>query len=211
MTDAPAAPRAARARRFPPDQERTLLFDAAMIVLRRNRYTDAPIAEILEEAGLSTRSFYRHFESKDQLLLALYRRDAESAARRLRRRVAAEPTPAAGLRAFVEELFSFRVDRRRAERVAVLSSESVRRAEGWDAEAERGWELLEEPLVAVLEAGRADGTFPAADPARDAPLIRAMVAARAGLHSGSPTPDAVGATVDHLVAFCLRALGAVAD
>ena len=32
--------------------------------------------------GLSTRSFYRHFESKDQLLCALYRHEAEAGGRR---------------------------------------------------------------------------------------------------------------------------------
>jgi AcrR family transcriptional regulator len=41
------------------------------------------VADILNEADLSTRSFYRHFASKDQLLCALFRREAEAAAARL--------------------------------------------------------------------------------------------------------------------------------
>jgi len=44
----------------------------------------ASVADILDEAQLSTRAFYRHFDSKDALLRAMYRRDAESVARRLR-------------------------------------------------------------------------------------------------------------------------------
>ena len=46
-----------------------------------NGYQDAAVADILTEAGLWTRrSSYRHFESRDQLLCALYRREAELAA-----------------------------------------------------------------------------------------------------------------------------------
>jgi len=206
----PAPRRVGRARRFPPDQERTLLFDAAMTVLRRNGYTDAPIADMLEESGLSTRSFYRHFASKDELLLALYRRDAESAAKRVRRRVEAADGPIDGLRTWIDDLLSYRLDRRRAERVAILSSESVRRTEFFVSETERAWRLIEEPLVEVLEAGHAEGVFPAAHPARDATLIRAMVREVGSLDPGGPPPDPAEVSVEALLGFCLRALGALA-
>jgi len=179
-----------------------------MAVLKRNGYTDAPIANILEESGLSTRSFYRHFASKDELLIALYRRDAESAAKRVRRRVATAATPAEGLRAWIDEILSFRLDRRRAERVAILSSDSVRRTEFFVPETQRAWQLIEAPLVEVLEAGRAAGVFPAAHPARDAALIRAMVVESGNVHPGSPPPDPAEVSVDALLGFCLRALGA---
>ena len=57
------------------------------VVMERNGYTDAAVADILREADLSTRSFYRHFESKDQLLCALFRREADAAAARLSAKV----------------------------------------------------------------------------------------------------------------------------
>jgi hypothetical protein len=38
-----------------------------------------------------------------------------------------------------------------------------------------------------------------------------MVADRAGLRAGSPTPAPPDETIDHVVAFTVRALGAVAD
>ena len=72
------APRAGRPRRFEAEDELRILFDAALVVMERNGYHDAAVADILAEADLSTRSFYRHFESKDQLLCALYRREAEA-------------------------------------------------------------------------------------------------------------------------------------
>ncbi len=43
--------RTGRARRFDPDTELELLYDATLKVLRRNDYDDVAIADILEEAG----------------------------------------------------------------------------------------------------------------------------------------------------------------
>ena len=46
-----------RPRRYGPDEELRLLFDAAIEVMRRNEYGEVTVAEILTEAGVSTRSF----------------------------------------------------------------------------------------------------------------------------------------------------------
>jgi AcrR family transcriptional regulator len=43
---------------------------------------------VLDEAGLSTRAFYRHFESKDQLVAAVFVEMARVEALRLRRKMA---------------------------------------------------------------------------------------------------------------------------
>jgi AcrR family transcriptional regulator len=211
MAPEPAAPvRTGRARRFDPETEVALLLDATITVLRRNDYDEVVIADILDEAGLSTRSFYRHFDSKDELLLTLYQRDALAAADRLRTRVDRAATPPAKLEAWIDEILSFRYDKRKAERVALLGAASARRAEGYAKEATRSARLLATPLLELLEQGSADGSFPAADPTRDADYIRALVFDVAGLNAvdrgrahavqGNATQDILG--------FCLRALGA---
>src|SRR5271157_754429 len=82
------ATRPGRPRLFEPDVERQRLMDAAVEVLRRNGGNEATVADILAEAGLSTRAFYRHFHSKEDVVRALYRRDAESFGRHLRRAMA---------------------------------------------------------------------------------------------------------------------------
>ena len=50
------ATRAGRPRRFEPADELRLLLDAALVVMERNGYADAAVADILREADLSTRS-----------------------------------------------------------------------------------------------------------------------------------------------------------
>jgi AcrR family transcriptional regulator len=200
-----------RPRRFEPADELRLLFDAALAVMERNGYADAAVADILAEAGLSTRSFYRHFQSKDQLLCALYRHEAEGAAARLLTRVSAAETPLQALAAWIDEMMSLRYHRRKAARAAVLGSPGAMRADGYAEESRRAITLLTTPLLDVLVAGQRDGTFPLTDPPADAPLIQSVVWTAAGLsplrEPARPRAEAFGA----VRSFCWRALGVPPD
>jgi AcrR family transcriptional regulator len=203
---APAA-RAGRPRRFEDEDELRILLDAGFVVMERNGYTDAAVADILREANLSTRSFYRHFESKDQLLCALYRRDADAAAARLNAKVDAAANPRAGLDAWIEEILSFGHHRAKAARLAVLGSPGAMKAHGYAAETCRASKLLMAPLQVLLAAGATDGTFPLADPAGDAPLIQSAVWAAAGLAPFRDTPPSRAEAAKQVHSFCERALG----
>lgn len=203
-----AAARTGRPRRFESEDELRLLLDAAMVVMGRNGYVDASVADILGEANLSTRSFYRHFESKDQLLCALYRREAENAATRLNAKVNAAPSPQAALDAWIDEILSLGQNRAKAARVRVLSSPGAMRAEGYAEEMRHASKLLMAPLQALLAAGAADGSFPLADPAADADLIRSVVWVAAGLTISSEGSTSRSDTARQVRSFCARALGA---
>lgn len=202
----PARP--GRRRRFESEDELRLLLDAALVVMARNGYADAAVADILGEAHLSTRSFYRHFSSKDQLLCALVRREAEAAADRLCVRVHAAPTPLAALDAWIDEILSYGHHRAKADRLAALSSPGAMRAEGYAAEMRRAAQLLLAPLEAVLAEGAADGTFARTDPGADAPLIRAAVWTAAGLDPAQGRPSSRAEAARQVRSFCARALGA---
>ena len=201
------ATRAGRPRRFEAEDELRILLDAALAVMERNGYVDAAVADILREADLSTRSFYRHFESKDQLLCALYRREAEAAVARLQEKVDAAADPRAALDAWIDEILSFGHHRAKAARVAVLGSAGAMRAEGYAAETRRAAALLMAPLQALLAEGVADGSFPLADPVADAALVQSVVWAAAGLN---PTREKLprAEASRQVRSFCERALGA---
>jgi AcrR family transcriptional regulator len=205
------ATRAGRPRRFEPADELRLLLDAALVVMERNGYADAAVADILREADLSTRSFYRHFESKDQLLCALFRREAEAAAARLDDKVHSATTPRAALDAWIDEILSFGHHRVKAARVMVLGSPAAMKAEGYTEEMRHASTLLMASLEALLTAGAADGSFPLADPAADAPLIQSVVWAAAGLNPTRDKPATRAAASRHVRAFCQRALGVSAE
>jgi AcrR family transcriptional regulator len=196
-----------RPRRFDPATEVEMICDAALALMHRGDQ-DLTVTDILAEAGMSTRSFYRHFTSKDELLCALYRRDATRAAARLQAKVAAAPTPIAALEAWVNEILSFGHNEAKAKRVAALGSMQIMKAEGVEDEALRGAELIASPLAAILRAGKADGSFPDADPESDAEFIRAITWAAAGLSHGRVTPGRPKVqAVDAVLSFCRRALG----
>ncbi|HWD54844.1 MAG TPA: TetR/AcrR family transcriptional regulator [Acidimicrobiales bacterium] len=205
---APPVARTGRPRRFEAADELRILLDAAMEVMGRNGYVDASVADILTEANLSTRSFYRHFESKDQLLCALYRREAEDAAARLNARVDAAPSPRAALNAWIDEILSLGQHRAKAARVRVLGSPGAMRAEGYAEETRHASKLLMAPLEALLAAGAVDGSFPLADPAADASLIRSVVWAAAGLTPLRDWPGSRAEVGRQVRSFCARSLGA---
>jgi len=179
--------------------------------MQRNDSHDVAVADILAEADLSTRSFYRHFASKDELLCAMYRREADAAAARLVARVDAAGTPRQALEAWIDEIMSFGHHRKKAARAAVLGSPGAMRAEGYAEEMRHAIALLLAPLRDILVAGRADGSFPRADPAADARLMQSVVWTAAGLDQKQVAHGSRAEATRAVLSFCLRAVGADRD
>jgi AcrR family transcriptional regulator len=199
--------RAADQARTRAEREVRALVDAGMQVLRRAGASALTVADVLEEAGLSTRAFYRHFATKDELLLAIYEREARASHEQLRRRVDAASSPRAALETWVDENLALVFDARRARRTRALAAEGRRlHAEFPDAFAAITEGVLE-PLRAILLAGRADGSFPSTDPEADARSVHAVV-------WGLAEDRLFGAEIErawareHALRFCLGALGA---
>ena len=135
----------------------------------------------------------------------------ETAAARLHDKVEAAPDPHAALDAWIDEILSFGRHRVKAVRVMVLGSPAAMKAEGYTEEMRHASMLLMAPLEAVLTAGAADGSFPLAHPAADAPLIQSVVWAAAGLGPTRDKPVPQASATRHVRAFCQRALGVSAE
>lgn len=163
----PARP--GRPRRYDETEEQALLLDAAFEVIRAKGYAAVTVVDILREAGMSTRAFYRHFTSKEELLHALFRRDAERFADAVARRTRAADDGRRAVEVWIDEILGFGLDRPRAQRAAVLGSATAKGALAPN-ELRHALELLTASLEEALAAGRADGSLPGAD-AADAPLI----------------------------------------
>jgi AcrR family transcriptional regulator len=197
-----------RPRLYEPDAERDRILTAAVEVLRRNGGEEATVADILQEAGLSTRAFYRHFETKEDVVRAIYGRDAESFASHVRRSVEAAGDPHSALVAWVNEVLGLAYDRRRAERVSALSSALVLRVvTGTEVQAV-GDNLFVQPLRVVLEDGIASGAFPDARPELDVHTIRAITWEAVCWARTGAVRLSRSEACDHVVRFCRAALGA---
>lgn len=188
--------------------ERQHIIDAAYRCLDRNSGSSASITEILDEAGLGTRAFYRNFSTKHDLLLEMFRRDREAVLAQLREVVARADTPVDALRSWMTHMFEIISDPRRRKRMATFYSEEMRRTPGYSRELELFVTAEEAALAAILYRGRAEGTFTACSPEADARSIRAAFEAAfvdrfRQKSTGDPADD-----VEHLLGFVLRGLGA---
>lgn len=198
-----------RPRLYEPEDERNRILAATLEVLRRNAGEEATVADILQQAQLSTRAFYRHFETKEDAVRALYERDAEAFAAGLRRQVEAAVNPPAALEAWIHEVLGLAFDRRRAERVSALDSPMARRIVAGTEIQARGNRLYVEPLLDVLEQGRATGDFPAASPDRDVHTIRAITWETIDWVRAGTFRLTRREALDHVLRFSLAALRGV--
>jgi AcrR family transcriptional regulator len=189
------------------EAEVRVFIEAGLEVLRAQGAQRLTVADVLAVAHRSTRAFYRHFESKDELLLAIYEHDARASVAGLREHMGAAASPRAALVAWVDATLQLAYDPPRARRTRVLAAEA-KRLQAEHPEEFAGIAAAQlEPLVETLERGRADGTFPNAQPGRDAATVHAVVwsLVEDELH-GNATMTLDDARA-HALRFCFPALG----
>jgi len=192
----------------PPRREdtRSRLLRAGIEVLELGGYAAASVAAIAEHAGLATGTLYRHFPSKADLFVELFRAigDAE---------LAAMTGAAAASRSAAEELDAV---------IATFAGRALSRPRV-------AWALVYEPLDPPVDAERVRcrrayaarmarfvrerverGELPDQDPDTTAAALiggiaEALVSPLSPVAGGNADPDAVIAA---LTAFCRRAVGA---
>ena len=191
-----------------PASERAKIMEAAYRVLAANEGAAVSIADVLSAAELSTRAFYRHFDSKDGLLLAMFRRDADRVLAELQTASASAPSAAAALRAWIAGMLRLAADPRRRRRALVLDSAEVIRAKGYHAERARYEAAEVAALAQILHRGHGDGSFPLARPATDAAYIRAALQQAVGEQLSQTAAVGAEESAERVVGFALRALGA---
>ena len=178
------------------------------MLLERRGLAGLRVEDVLDMAGLSTRAFYRHFQSKDELFLTLFEEESNRAADRLETLVEAEATPVAQVRAWVRAVLVLAYDTRLAARAGVFAREEATLAAQFPNEVDGCVALQLAPLEAAITAGRDDGSFPHADPAGDARAIHHLCS---GL-MGDRLRGVSALTRDEAIAlgsgFALQALGA---
>ena len=182
--------------------EAQALMDAgSAVMIRYGVERRATVAEIVREAGLSNQAFYRHFESKDDLVAAIVDAGARRLAGYLEHRMAGEATPAGRVRAWVQGVLAQATDPEVAHATRAITWNGNALSGEADAAARRTsglvWEVLE---PALHDAG-------SADPARDSYLIGRLVFAvlfDALWAEEPPTPTDLAFVED----FCLAGLTA---
>ncbi|MEV4136127.1 TetR/AcrR family transcriptional regulator [Dactylosporangium sp. NPDC049742] len=192
--------------------ERSRIIEAAHRCLVDAGGEGLSVTGVLTAAGLSTRAFYRHFGSKDALLLAMFRRDSDRVHAELTAAADSAATPPDALRAWICGFLSLTADSRRRRGVLVMSCGELMGTAGYAAERARQLGAHRCAIAAILERGRVDGSLPWADPEADARTITAALsAAFQERMAASPSPEAAEAAAGQVTDFALRALGAAAN
>lgn len=195
-----------RPRRFDEAHERQLLLDASIVVMERNEFDDVAVADILAEADVSTRSFYRHFASKDELVCAIYRREAERVAERITKSIAEAATPLEALDRWLAGMLDLGNHPRKAKRARVLASPGALRADGYRESVRYALDLLAVPLRETIAAGRESGDFEFGCEG-DIELIQSLVWGAAGMTPGARRRPSFDEVLDEVRSFVHRALG----
>lgn len=190
-----------------PANTEALLAAAHRLVLERGE--DFTTQDLIKEADVALQTFYRHFGSKDQILLAVV-------ADLIAGHCASIEQRAAGLADPVERLHQYLTDT-----LATLGSPGVAGArfmtsQHWRLHQEFPAELAAatKPFADLvqreLEAGRDAGVLHPRDPERDAWLINKLVMSVFHHYAYADEPS-VESLVDDVWLFCLAAVGGTAD
>jgi AcrR family transcriptional regulator len=191
------ADRAVADRRAAYATEARRLIDAAFVVMRRTGGIDPQVRAVVQEADLSNQAFYRHFPSKDALLLAVLADGQQQLVAHLRRRVATAADPAGQVQRWITGVMAQARDRDAAEATRPFACNSARLADLFPTELAASRAELAATLAPAVRA--LGGSDEAAELIRDLALARMNDAIA---HRRIPPR----AEVQRLVDFCLAGI-----
>jgi AcrR family transcriptional regulator len=171
-------------------------------VISRTETVDPPLRAILEEAGLSTPAFYRHFHSKDELLVGLLEQGWATLRGYLAHQMEKESDAAAEIAAWVRGMLHQADDPDAARRARPFAVNLARLAARFPDE----YRASRDALIALLVEPAQQLRGPDRDVWPDAVATYELVKAAQERHLVERTTSSP-AEVDHLVAYVLAALG----
>lgn len=182
------------------ERERRQLMAAALDVMCELPDKSPRVSDIVTRAGLSNNAFYRHFRSKDDLVLAILDDGRRTLLGYLDHLMAEETTREGKVRRWIEGMMAQAVDSDAAVATRAVHRNAARVDGGVGDKGRRA----EADLRALLETALRDAG--SADPARDAYVVfQAVVASMTDFLVRQVKPSAEDIT--HLASFCVAGLG----
>jgi AcrR family transcriptional regulator len=196
-----------------PDIRRTIVTATSEIV-REQGVRGLSVAAVLDRAELSTRAFYRHFGSKDELVAAVFHEMAYAEERRLRRRMTKAASPVEAVAAWIDGRLDLAFDEKIKSDLRRLSLEAQSQMFAAPELIQPAYQEMLTPLIEQLRQGLILGVFRGIDPVTDAQAIQGVV--WASTERQWAAGDCQRAEVrQRAIRFCLRGLGvtpeAIAD
>jgi AcrR family transcriptional regulator len=192
-----------------PDVRRAIVTAASKSV-REQGVRGLSVAAVLDRAELSTRAFYRHFDSKDELVATVFLEMARTEMRRLRKKMARAHTPVEAVAAWIDGRLDLAFDDTIKSDLRRLSMEAQSQMFASPELIQPAYAQMLEPLIEQLQRGLDEGAFHGIDPTSDAQSIQGVVWACTERHWA--TNDCDRSQVRRTAfQFCLRGLGVAPD
>jgi AcrR family transcriptional regulator len=201
------SPLTQRRNKLAPDPDvRCAIVAAASKSMHDHGVRGLSVAAVLEHAQLSTRAFYRHFDSKDQLVAAVFLELARMETQRLRGKMADTANPVEAVVAWVDGRLELAFGENTELGGRRLSMETHSKAFSSPEMVAPAYGAILEPLIEQLERGLELGVFEDIVPSTAAKSIHGVV--WAGTQRQWATHRWDRAVVrERALRFCLRGLG----
>ena len=200
-------PIAPRRKKLEPDPDvRRAIVDAASKSVREQGVRGLSVAAVLERARLSTRAFYRHFDSKDQLVAAVFLEMTRTEVLRLRAKMSHATDPVEAVAAWIDGRLDLAFDEDIKAQLRQVSLEAQSKVFSSPDMVAPAYGAILEPLVEQLQRGLELGVFKDIIPATAAKSIHGVVWAGTQRQWAVNHWDSKDVR-DRAVRFCLRGLG----
>lgn len=192
------------------EDEISRLVEATYTVMARSGDLSPTVRDILSEAELSNQAFYRHFRSKDELLLVVLDDGRRRLVEHLERRMNRADGPVGEIDAWIRGAMAQAADPEAAARTRPFVADVGRLADRYPDEQRSSERLLLEPLEAAIRSAETQGLASPLDPPRDAMAVYGLTLQAMEAHIRADTRPS-RPEIAHLVSFALTALGVEVD
>ena len=179
---------------------------AASKSVREHGVRGLSVAAVLERARLSTRAFYRHFDSKDQLVAAVFLELTRAEVLRLRTKISEATNPVEAVAAWIDGRLDLAFDEDIKADLRQVSLEAQSKAFSSPDMVTPAYGAILEPLIEQLQRGLELGVFKDIVPATAAKSIHGVVWAGTQRQWAMNHWDR-DEVRERAVRFCLRGLG----
>jgi AcrR family transcriptional regulator len=193
-----------------PDPEvRAAILAAALGIVHDDGIGALGVSRVLARTQMSTRAFYRHFDSKDQLVKAMFLELAHLEMEPLQQRMADE-WPVRAVAAWIDGRLDLAFDQQVRSDSRHLSLEAYSQAVASPELVGPAYALILRPLIDQIERGTRLGLFADSHPAEEAMSIHGVVWATVERLWATGNDD-LSDVRKRTIRFCLRGLGVAGD
>jgi AcrR family transcriptional regulator len=187
------------------EDEVARLTAATLAIMQERDTVDPRVSDILEVAGLSTAALYRHFPTKDDLLLSLLEGAGHNTRSYIAHQLGAETDAKVRIAVWIESMFDLLHDDELVTRNRPFLLSHPRLLEQFPQEIEAMVALLVAPLVDAIDRARLDVGIDSANSTDEAMLVYHLVFGILIDHAAQRrTTDR--RTVDQVVQHCLQSI-----